>query len=180
MLQSSFGRIPALLSALLLVALALLAGGAPAQAHEYKVGALTVVHPWARPSAAQTGAAYFVIRNEGKEDDALLRIETDVARTVQVHEMKMEGTIMRMRAVDRLVVPAGGSVALTPGGLHVMLIGLKAPLKDGDKFPMKLVFEKAGAVDVSTYVQTPEEMRKDDHGSGAGGGMGNMPGMEMH
>lgn len=176
MSHSSFGRITAPLSALLLVALALF-GGASAQAHEYKAGALSVEHPWARPSAAQTGAAYFVIRNEGKEDDTLLRIESDVARTVQVHEMKMEGTIMRMRAVERLVVPAGGSVALTPGGLHVMLIGLKAPLKDGDRFPMKLVFEKAGAVEVSTYVQTPEEMRKEEHGAG---GMGNMPGMEMH
>jgi copper(I)-binding protein len=76
-----------------------------------------------------------------------------VSRTVELHEMKMDGDVMRMRQVAAVDVPAGGSVALEPGGLHVMLLGLKAPLKEGDRFPMTLRFEKAGEVKVEVHVE---------------------------
>ncbi|MEN6541547.1 copper chaperone PCu(A)C [Parvibaculum sp.] len=150
-------------------------------AHAYKAGALDIHHPWARPTTGQTGAVYFVLKNGGTTDDALLRVETDVADKAQIHTMTMDGTVMRMRELDKLDIPAGKTVAVAPGGIHVMLIGLKAPLKSGDKFPMKLVFEKAGSVEVSVYVQTPEEMRKGEENASGGAGMSDMPGMEgMH
>lgn len=153
----------------------------PAFAHAYKLGTLDIHHPWARPAVGKTGAVYFVIKNSGTTADALVRVETDAAEKAQIHTMTMDGNVMRMRELDRLDIPAGESVAVAPGGIHIMLIGLKAPLKEGDKFPMKLVFEKAGAVDVSVYVQTPEEMRKGEEKSSGSGGMQDMPGMEgMH
>lgn len=146
-----------------------------AEAADYKLGSLAIEHPWARPSTGRTGAAYFVVRNEGKSDDALLKVECARAAKAQVHEMKMDGAIMRMRAVERLAIPAGGTVAVEPGGLHIMLVGLAAPLKSGEAFPMTLVFEKAGRIDVSVDVQTPAERAGE-----AKGGPG-MPGMNgMH
>jgi copper(I)-binding protein len=158
---------------LLLVFAASLPGAA--EAHDYKLGPLEIEHPWARPSTGKTGAAYFVIRNDGKSDDALLKVECARAAKVQVHEMKMDGAIMRMRAVERLAIPAGGAVSVAPGGLHVMLVGLTGPLKDGEAFPMTLVFEKAGSIVVSVKVETPAATPD------AGHGMGGMPGMSgMH
>lgn len=150
----------------------------PVLAHAYKLGSLDIHHPWARPTAGKTGAVYFVVKNSGTAGDALLRVETDVSDKAQIHTMTMDGDVMRMRKLDRLDIPAGQSVAVAPGGIHIMLIGLKAPLKAGDKFPMKLVFEKAGAVDVSVYVQTPEEMQKSEQMPSGSGGMEGMPGMQ--
>jgi hypothetical protein len=120
------------------------------------VGDVQVGHPWARPTVAQqpTGAAYLSIENRGKNADALVRASSPIAAEVQIHSMKMEGTTMRMREVGKLEIPAGAKVALTPGdGYHMMLIGLKQPLKAGDKFPMQLVFEKAGQVQVTVNVE---------------------------
>lgn len=148
----------------LALALALLGGvvlsAGPALAHSYKLGSLDIHHPWARPTTGNTGAAYFEIANAGKSDDTLIAIESDVARSVELHTTIMDGTVMRMRKLDRLPLPAGKTVKAAPGGLHIMLVGLKAPLKDGDQFPMRLVFEKAGRIEVSVHVQTPEEMRR--------------------
>ncbi|MDR3499680.1 MAG: copper chaperone PCu(A)C [Parvibaculum sp.] len=145
---------------------ALLLAAAPAGAHDFKLGSLDIQHPWARPSAAKTGAAYFVITNHGASEDALVGVETGASEKAQIHEMTMDGAIMRMRAIARLVLPAGGTVSVAPGGVHVMLIGLKGPLKDGASFPMTLVFEKAGRIEVTVEVQTPDEMRAGEAGSG--------------
>jgi copper(I)-binding protein len=72
---------------------------------------------------------------------------------VELHEMKMEGNVMRKREVSAVELPAGKAVELKPGGLHIMLMGLKAPLKEGDKFPLRLKFEKAGEVTVTVNVE---------------------------
>ena len=128
-----------------------------AQAHEYKLGGLTIEHPWARPTAAgqAAGGAYMKIVNAGT-DDKLVSISTDAAKSVELHEMKMEGDVMKMRQVDGgIALKAGQTVELKPGGYHVMLLGLKAPLKVGDKIPAKLKFEKAGEVDVTLNVDAP-------------------------
>jgi copper(I)-binding protein len=140
-----------------------------AQAHEYKLGGLTIEHPWARPTGAgqATGGAYMKIVNGGG-DDKLLSVSSDAAKSVELHEMKMEGDVMKMRQVDGIALKAGQSVELKPGGYHVMfvglkaplkaggyhvmLVGLKAPLKVGDKIPAKLKFERAGEVDVTLNV----------------------------
>jgi copper(I)-binding protein len=130
-----------------------------AQAHDFKVGDLQIDHPWARPTAGKqpTGGAYLSIENRGKAGDSLLRASSPIASEVQIHSMKMEGNTMRMREVGKLDVAAGAKVEMTPGdGYHIMLMGLKQPLKEGDRFPMKLEFEKAGAIDVTVNVERPK------------------------
>lgn len=180
--MQSFSALFARFGRALLVLMCLGVFAAPAaHAHAYKAGSLDIHHPWARPSTGKTGAVYFVLKNNGTTDDALVGVETDVAEKAQIHTMTMDGDVMRMRQLDKLDIPAGKTVAVAPGGIHIMLIGLKAPLKSGDKFPMKLVFEKAGSVEVSVYVQTTEEMRKGEEKASGGSGMPSMPGMEgMH
>lgn len=125
-------------------------------AHDYKVGALEIGHPWARatPSSAPAGGGFLTITNTGSAPDRLVSARSPAAEIVQVHEMKMDGAIMRMREVEKgLEIPAGKSVTLAPGGLHLMMMGLKAPLKQGTEVPVTLVFEKAGAVEVQLSVE---------------------------
>lgn len=127
-----------------------------AQAHEFKLGAITIGHPYARATVAgqPTGGGYLSFANAGATDK-LLSISADVSKSVELHEMKMEADVMKMRQVDGIEVPAGKTVELKPGGYHVMFVGLKAPLKAGDKFPAKLKFEKGGEVDVVFNVEAP-------------------------
>jgi copper(I)-binding protein len=77
--------------------------------------------------------------------------------------MKMDGSIMRMRQLPGIDLPAGGAVALQPGGNHIMLIGLKAPLKEGDKFPLTLTFAKSGKVEVEVIVEKPGAPARHGH-----------------
>jgi periplasmic copper chaperone A len=137
--------------ALLLVLLPDLALGA-----DYKLGPLEINHPWARATAptAPAGGGFLSITNKGTTPDRLIAIRSTVAQQSQLHEMKMEGNIMRMRELDHgLAIPAGATVTLAPGGYHVMLIGLKTPLKQGSRVPVTLVFEKAGSIDIELDVQ---------------------------
>ena len=142
-----------LLAASLAVVLAAVVS--PAQAHSFKAGAIDIGHPWARSTTvgAAVGGAYLKLDNHGA-DDALLAASADtVAGSVQLHLMSMDGSVMKMRQVDTIALPAGKVVDLKPGAYHLMLIGLKAPLKAGDKFPLKLKFEKAGEVEVTVDVE---------------------------
>ena len=137
-----------------LVTAALIFAGA-AQAHSFNAGDLVIDHPYARATMGSqpNGAAYMQIENKGKADDALLSVSSPVAASVEVHSMKMEGDVMKMSAVDKLELKAGSKVEMKPGdGYHVMLLGLKKPLKTGDKFPLTLSFRKAGKVNVSVIV----------------------------
>jgi copper(I)-binding protein len=113
--------------------------------------------PWARatPGGATTGAAYMTIDNKSKSADRLTGASSDVAKRLQIHEMKVVNGVMKMREITGgLSLPAGGSVTLKPGGYHVMLIGLNKALKEGEKFPLTLVFEKAGKVSIEVPVQS--------------------------
>ncbi|HEX6860908.1 MAG TPA: copper chaperone PCu(A)C [Caulobacteraceae bacterium] len=134
---------------------AALAIAAPALAHAYKLGALSIGHPWSRPAAAgMNGVGYLTVTNAGKTADVLLKIETPIAERTELHESSMAGGVMRMAPLPKgLPIPAGATVALKPGGAHLMLLKLKQPLKAGDKVPATLVFEKAGRVEVSFAVQ---------------------------
>ena len=125
-----------------------------AHAHTFKLGEITIGHPYARATAAgqASGGGYLKLENKGA-DDKLLSASADVAASVELHSMSMEGDVMRMRQVDGVALPKGKTVELKPGALHIMLVGLKAPLKDGDKFPMQLRFEKAGEVTVTVNVE---------------------------
>jgi copper(I)-binding protein len=140
-----------------LVAVALSVAALAAHAHSFQLGELTIGHPYARATAPgqPAGGAYLSINNAGGAADKLVSATADVAASVELHEMKMEGNVMRMREVPGIDVPAGKAVALKPGGLHIMLMGLKAPLKQGEKFPLKLTFEKAGEVTVTVNVEGP-------------------------
>ena len=135
----------------LLTALPLLiaAGDAPS---------ITVDHPWARPSAgaAKTGAAYFTITDQGAAD-TLTAATTPVAATAEVHETINDNGTMKMRPVPGgLALTPGKPVRLAPGGYHVMLMGLKAPLKSGDTFPLTLTFAHAAPQTVTVKVETPK------------------------
>jgi copper(I)-binding protein len=145
------------------IAGALLAAAAGlAAAHDFQLGPLRIDHPYALPTpgAATTGAAYLrAIRNTGSEPDRLVGASTPAARAVEIHRSTMDAqNVMRMRAIDGVEVPARGEVRLRHGGaLHLMLIDLKAPLKNGDRFPLRLRFEKAGEREVTVWVQQPRE-----------------------
>ena len=136
------------------IALALGLSTLLAQAHSFKLGDLSIGHPYARATVTgQTaGGAFLTIENRGA-DDRLLSASADVSKVVELHTMSMDGDVMRMRQLDSIPLPAGKAVALQPGALHIMLIGLKAPLKAGDKFPLKLKFEKAGELTVEVEVE---------------------------
>ena len=127
-----------------------------ADAHQFKLGAITIGHPYARATGAgqPTGGGYMSFANAGPADK-LVAISADVSTSVELHSMTMEGDVMRMRQVDAIELAAGKTVELKPGGYHVMFVGLKAPLKAGDKFPVKLKFEKAGEVEVIVNVEAP-------------------------
>ena len=125
---------------------------APSVAHEYQAGALKIQHPWSRPTVAGVGVGYMVIVNAGKAD-ALVAASTPVAARVEIHQTRIEGGIMRMRQVEKVELPAGATVRLQPGGLHMMLIGLAQPLAEGAKLPLLLRFAKAGEVKVELAVQ---------------------------
>ncbi|MCC7046906.1 MAG: copper chaperone PCu(A)C [Alphaproteobacteria bacterium] len=135
------------LAAVLAAALAL-----PAVAHEYKLGALTIDHPYSRATTAPNGAAYMMIANNGREPDRLLRGSSPQAAKVELHTIMREGDVMKMREVPAIDVPAGGKAELRPGGFHVMLLGLKGPLREGEKFNLNLEFEKAGKVEVTVQI----------------------------
>lgn len=144
-------------------------GGVPAQAHDFKAGDLRIDHPYATPTrpGLTTGAVYFRgIRNTGDAADRLLSATTPVAGRVEIHRMQMQADVMQMRAVPSLEIPAGATVPLrhgSPDGYHLMLLDLKAPLKDGDRFPVTLSFEKAGVREVNVWVQTPRANPEHKH-----------------
>lgn len=168
--RSSFATaaVGAALGALLLAAAAL--GGSAAVAHEFTLGALRLDHPWARASAgpARNGTAFLVIENAGAAD-RLLAAAGEVAERVELHTHTMDGNVMQMRRVEFVEIPAQGEAALQPGGIHIMLIGLKQPLREGERFPLTLTFEKAGAVTVEVAVEGVGSMGP--HGNAGHGGM---------
>ncbi len=138
------------------VAAAALAGlVSAADAHGVKVGDLTLQHPWTRATPpAPRSPAVLVIKNAGSAPDRLLGGSAGFADTVEVHEMKMDGDVMKMAPVEGgLEIPAGGEVALKPGSFHIMFTGLKHGLTQGEEEKGTLVFEKAGTVEVEWAVE---------------------------
>ncbi len=150
-----FPRIGALLAAALVVAVA-----ATAAAKDLTQGAISVEDPWARATVgAGAGAAFFAIKNTGSADDQLVGAAAPVAKLAELHTHIKEGDVMRMRQIEEIDVPAGGTTTLQPGGLHVMLMGLKAPLTAGSSFPLTLSFAKAGDVTVEVEVRNVAAMK---------------------
>jgi copper(I)-binding protein len=147
---------------------------ATAQAEETGV---TVTDAFARETIGlgTTGAAFMTIANTGTDADRLVAGATPAAGKVELHTHEKDGDVMRMRRVEAIAVPAGGTALLKPGGDHVMLFDLAAPLKKGETFAVTLTFETAGDITVEVPVvgigeslgMTPDEMGHDgmDHGS---------------
>ena len=128
----------------------------PAQAADVTVGSMKISSPWARatPKGASVGGGYMTITNTGSAPDRLVGGSTDVSKSFEVHEMKMEGGVMKMRpVVGGIEIKPGQTVTLDPGGYHVMFVGLKDQLKQGGHFKATLQFAKAGKVDVDFVVE---------------------------
>ncbi|OGO33748.1 MAG: hypothetical protein A2W35_12340 [Chloroflexi bacterium RBG_16_57_11] len=100
-------------------------------------------------------AAYMILHNKRTTPDRLLRVESEVAEAVELHISEMAGDVMTMRPIDFIEVPPNGEVEVKPGGIHIMLIGLKRDLRPGDKIPLVLVFENAGEISVEAEVRSP-------------------------
>ena len=171
--------LPAIGAATLAVSLALVPNTGWSQA--------SVKDPWARPTVQGqvVGGGYLRI-DGGPANDRLLSATAEIAQSVELHTMRMEGDIMRMRQLDAVEVPAGNSVEFRPGGLHLMLLGLKTPLKVGNSFPLTLRFEKSGDIRVNmavlpaapapTSASLPAATPAASAGQAAGGGKGHSQG----
>jgi copper(I)-binding protein len=142
---------------LLLAAALLIAGGAEAQS------IVEVADAWARatPGKAENGAAYLTLQSSAA--DRLTSLSTPIAEKAELHLMTMEAGIMRMRPLAGVDLAPGQKVALKPGGTHIMLVGLKEPLRSGQSFPLTLHFEKAGASEVTVIVAKTGAMGPASH-----------------
>ncbi len=135
-------------------------------AHEYKVGDLTIGHPYSHTTVPgqPTAGAFLSIENHGKNDDKLTAVTSPIAKSAELHTMSMDGDIMKMREVQDIGIKSTETLTMKPGsGYHIMLFGLQHPLKAGDQFPMTLTFEKAGKVDVSVHVETTDAKHEHTH-----------------
>jgi len=103
-------------------------------------------------STAKAGVVYMTLSNQAAMPDKLLQVTTESAASAGVHEIAEKDGMATMRPVEALDIPAGGSVELKPGGFHIMLMGLKAPMKKGDRLTLHLKFEHAGLIDVMAQV----------------------------
>ena len=124
---------------------------APAWARDYKLGSLEIIQPWTRatPATAQSAGGFLTITNKGTTPDRLVTVRSPVSAKVEVHEVRMENNVMKMRELDKgLEIAPGATVMLKPGGFHIMFMGLKAPVAKDSQVPVTLVFEKAGSIDI--------------------------------
>lgn len=126
---------------------------------------IMVEHTWARVILHDRPAAgYMSIHNMGGEADRIVSASSPMAERVELHTHLMEGSVMKMRKVDAVDVPAKGHVEFAPGGFHLMLFGLKHHAKEGDKIPVTVVFEKAGPMELELEVRkSAEESEHGDH-----------------
>ena len=139
---------------------------APVQAQEGTAGDLVITQPWSRatPGGAKIAGGFLTIENKGAAPDRLIGVAGDVAGRVEIHEMSMNNGVMTMRPLDKgLPIEPGKTVKLAPGGYHLMLMDLKTPLKQGDKVPLTLQFEKAGKVALSLDVEGVGAQAPHDH-----------------
>ena len=148
--MNSISRIFCLLFAMVLT------GGVQAQTVEVK-------NPWARATVQGQKATGAFMQITAPAATTLIGVRTPVAGVAEIHEMKMDGDVMKMRAISGIDIPPGAEVSVAKGnakGFHLMLLGLKKPLKDGDKFAMWLTFKRAGEVEVEVWVQSPANADK--------------------
>jgi copper(I)-binding protein len=143
-----------------LIVLALAALAAAAEARSARVLNIEVSDVWSRatPPTANAGVAYVAVTNQGGEADRIVAVEATVAPRAEMHMHVMDGDIASMRLVQAVEVHPSETIAFRPGGLHIMLVDLKAPLKEGETFPLTLVFERSGRVRVDISIGKPGAM----------------------
>ena len=127
----------------------------PATSVDYTLGKLRISAPWMRatPKGASVASGYMTITNMGNEPDRLLSVESNIATTVEVHEMSVSGEVMKMRPLEKpLEIKPGGVVELKPNGYHLMFSHLAQSVNEGDKVKVKMVFEKAGNIEIELPV----------------------------
>jgi periplasmic copper chaperone A len=166
-------RHPAHLTVTLLLALCV--GGA-ARAQTSAASTIVVEQPFARatPKGAKTGAAYMTLMNNGVSADRLMGARTPLADTVQFHKETEDNGVSRMREVRSVDLEPGAKIVFKPGEMHMMIVGLKQPLVQGQTFPLALQFEKAGNIEVTVPIQGIGAMQHDNMGPmtpGPGGAM---------
>ena len=138
-----------------------------------QTGQLEIKTPWARatPGHAENGAAYLTIVSPTA--DRLTAASSPVAKKAELHTMSMEGGVMRMRPLTAIDIPAGQTVTLGPGVMHIMLLGLTQPLRQGRSFPLTLSFDHAGPRQETVMIEKPGAL-------GPGGQATGSPPMKMH
>jgi hypothetical protein len=136
-----------------ILSLLLLSGGM-VHSQTARQNSIVIEHPWSRatPAGAKNGAVYATVINSGNSDDSLIGAATPVGGQVQFHSVVEENGVSRMRELPAVEVRPGAKVTFGPGGMHIMVVGLKEPLKEGQSFPMTMTFEKAGKIDVMVPV----------------------------
>jgi len=146
-------RFISLIPALALIGFPLLSSG-----HGYRVGSIRIVHPWAQITASsipgKTSAfGYLVLRNTGDKPDKLISAFAEIAEKVELRATDGAVDTPAPRPVDSVAIPAGGEVRLQSEGPHLMILGLEKPLAEGQRFSLKLRFERAGPITVDMFVQ---------------------------
>ena len=143
----------------------------PAKAHEYKAGSIEIKHPWSRatPKGSEVAGGYMKLINTGKRARPVDRRLDAIAGKFEIHEMSMDGGVMKMRMLPKgIEIKPGETVELKPGSYHVMFIGLKEPFEKGKRVKGTLQFEKAGTVEVEYAVEavgaSPKDHEEMDHG----------------
>ena len=144
--------------------------------HGHAAAGIVVDAPWSRatPGRSPNGAAYMTLRNQGSVADRLISAATPAAARATLHTHLIENGVMKMRPLAAIEVAPGSPTVLAPGGLHIMLHGLKRPLRAGERFPLSLAFEHAGTITVQVMVQKigarvpmSDHGAKTDHGKGS-------------
>ncbi len=156
-------RLAALAAALLLI----LPLAQPLRAHEETVGDLQFIHPHIpQPAAsARTAGGYMAIVNAGDTSDRLIGVETDIAAKAELHESRVDANgVGSMTRLDGAEIPAGGTLSLEQGGLHVMFFGLTRPLVQGERHKAALIFEQAGRVEIEFMIDPPAGQDSQAHG----------------
>jgi periplasmic copper chaperone A len=148
-------------------ALLLTIAGGSAAAHYYEFGGLEIIHPWARATvpSARNGVVYVTIANTGDAADRLIGAESAAAERVELHRHVVEDGVARMRAIEAIGIAPGETTRLAPGGHHIMLFGLTGPLVEWSTFPLTLIFEQAGAIEVEVMIESAvASAPAEDHG----------------
>jgi copper(I)-binding protein len=151
----------------ILFGLTLISSAATAEMHnDHDKEGMLVHEAWVRavPPTSKMSAAYMMLHNNTADDDHLVSAESNIAKAVELHNVRKKEDMMEMYQVKSIGIPAGGSQALKPGSYHVMLIGLKKPLKAGDEVELTLNFMHAGAITIKAPVKEGDMAMQHNHG----------------